>query len=320
MTPSEGSPSTPSLIVANNLVIDLETSQVAEKLADHSVPFILLKGPSVSSWLYSVGQRPYGDIDLLVETSDVERVGSILRTLGYARRVDVPVARLDPTDRPPYAFSWRKGDLLIELHQTLVGIGATPERAWSLLSAGTDEIRLEGTRVPILSEAARTLHLALHAAQHGRAVEKSIEDLRRGLTRLEVSVWTAAHALSKELDAEAAFLNGLALLPEGEQIVAQLGAVVPRSLDVELHAAHARSSARSIEWFRSLSPSKRIRWVARKVVPPASFMRVWHPLARSGGPGLMLAYLWRPLWLVKELALGLLDRRRVRRRLGDKDR
>jgi hypothetical protein len=34
-------------------------------------------------------------------------------------------------------------------------------------------------------------------------------------------------------------------------------------------------------------------------------MRVWQPLARRGWWGLVVAYLWRPLWLAAKLPRGL---------------
>jgi hypothetical protein len=36
-------------------------------------------------------------------------------------------------------------------------------------------------------------------------------------------------------------------------------------------------------------------------VPTPAFMRHWFPQARRGPLGMVLAYLWRPLWLVLRL-------------------
>jgi hypothetical protein len=38
--------------------------------------------------------------------------------------------------------------------------------------------------------------------------------------------------------------------------------------------------------------------LAREVVPTVKFMQWWSPLARRGRGGLLLAYLWRPLYLI----------------------
>jgi hypothetical protein len=56
----------------------------------------------------------------------------------------------------------------------------------------------------------------------------------------------------------------------------------------------------------------KLRFVARHLVPPAGYMRVWLPIARRNRAGLALAYLYRPLWLAKGLVPALLARRRAR--------
>ena len=244
----------------------------------------------------------------------------MLKEHGYERRVDGVVPPSDVLDRPTYAFSWRHPDgFLVEIHQTLVGVRVPPATAWSILSRDLHHITVAKEAIPAFSVPARTLHLALHAAQHGLGVAKSLEDLRRGLAKEDIEVWRSAHRLAFELDAEDAFTNGLALIPAGKAALKELAPDAEPSLDVELHAAHARSSARSLEWFRYLSSGDRLRWLARKVAPSPAFMRLWHPLARVGRGGMALAYLWRPFWLLKELGLGLKERRRVQRELMRRD-
>jgi hypothetical protein len=139
--------------------------------------------------------------------------------------------------------------------------------------------------------------------------------LGRGLAALHIEIWRQAYDLATRLDATEGFVDGLALVPKGIVLLDELGIAVTRSLDVALHAAHARSSARSIEWFRHLPLAKKVRWFLKKSFPTPQFMRLWHPLARHSGWGLALAYIWRPVWLVKELPMGLIERRRVRKEI-----
>jgi hypothetical protein len=53
-----------------------------------------------------------------------------------------------------------------------------------------------------------------------------------------------------------------------------------------------------------------------KLVPPATFMRKWSRLARRGRIGLLLAYLWRPLWLVGRTPRAMAQWRQARRAAG----
>ena len=277
---------------------------------------IVLKGPAIAQWLYETAEREYGDVDLLVDPGRLRDVARILRSEGYRRRVDLEPEPVSRVDRATYAFSWHRPDgVLVEVHQTLVGVNAHPRVAWDVLSRTRVELDLAGRRVSILGTAARAMHLALHAAQHGSTVEKPLEDLRRGLAKERLDVWHNAYELAVELEAVEAFTNGLALVREGEEMLGRLGVVNEPSLDVALHSAHSRSSARAIEWFRRLPPRDRFLWLAHKIVPTPRFMRLWHPLARWNWAGLVLAYLWRPIWVAKELVLGLVDRERVRREM-----
>ena len=302
---------------AELLRLDVEAVRLISQLSTSGIPAVLLKGPAIAHWLYEdTSERSYGDIDLLVSPDHVEEAGQVLASGGYSRRVDEPGVDL-ADDRATYAFSWRSADFLVEIHQTLVGIKAPPADAWAQLSQSPSEISLAGGRVQALNEPARALHLALHAAQHGSEVEKSLDDLRRGLDRLDIETWRGAQELAARLDAQEAFTSGLDLLEQGRTTLLTLGMQHTPSLDVALHAKGARPSARALEWFRRIPRGRRVGWVARKIVPPAGFMRVWHPLARRGSFGLVAAYLWRPFWLAKELVLGIIERRRVRATLEE---
>jgi hypothetical protein len=54
------------------------------------------------------------------------------------------------------------------------------------------------------------------------------------------------------------------------------------------------------------------RYVARKLAPPADFMRFKYPWARRGAAHLALAYLYRLLWIARWAVPGFLAWRRAR--------
>lgn len=49
-----------------------------------------------------------------------------------------------------------------------------------------------------------------------------------------------------------------------------------------------------------------MRIATEKAFPTPPSLRSWKTLARRGAPGLVLAYAWRPLWLVWKAPRGLL--------------
>lgn len=265
-----------------------------------------------------MGERDYIDTDLLVAPIDLERAGACLSACGYHRKVDEPEVSL-PGDLATYAFSWRRDGFLIEIHQTLVGVRAPPESAWRVLARDPQELVIEAGTVPVLRPPARAFHLALHAAQNGVDNAKSLEDLRRGIEVLPLDLWRESSSIAAELDAMDAFSAGLALLPEGKRILDSLSIAPTPSVAVQLHASGVRQSAKTLEWMRALPRKRSIRLATSKLVPPPGFMRRWHPLARRSRVGLTLAYLWRPLWLIKELVLGIKERRGVLKQMKSRE-
>ena len=55
---------------------------------------------------------------------------------------------------------------------------------------------------------------------------------------------------------------------------------------------------------RAESLRARLTILRHKFAPPPAFMRHWSSRARKGRLGLVLAYLWRPLWLLARLPAG----------------
>src|SRR5439155_5327183 len=122
--------------------------------------------------------------------------------------------------------------LFVEGHRTLAGVAVPSDAAWTVSSQETEQMLVGGVSVEVLAAPARALHVALHAAQHGRRSEKTLTDLRLALEKLPYGVWEQAATLAARLEATPAFVAGLALLPEGDAIVERLD--LPRERPVEV--------------------------------------------------------------------------------------
>jgi hypothetical protein len=284
-------------VAGANLRIDVVTVEAARALSDAAIRCVLLKGPTFRDWLYPDGSRTYCDTDLLIAPDRVDEAGDVLKGLGFEDDGSEALAH----DRPWYARVWyRSRDVVrIELHRTLVGIGAPPEQAWRILCGHTEKMQLRGSEIEILDEPARAVHVALHAADH--CAGRPMEDLSRALDRLPLAVWRDAASVARRLDATAAFGAGIRLLPAGGHLADELGLPENDSVEVALRVMGARPSALALERLATIrGPRSKVAFVIEKTIPPAAYMRSWSRLARRGRAGLLLAYLWRPVHVVKE--------------------
>ena len=298
--------------VALTLVVDGVTAEVWRALGDTRIPAILLKGPSISRWLYDrTAVRAYGDADVLVDPARLEEARRLLFRLGFEPRT--PLIRGD-RPRPSGAWLRPRDRATVDLHSSITGVSVSPEAAWRILRENVEPFDVAGVEVDVLTIPARSLHVALHALQHGPRERKPMEDLRRAVSRVPTETWAEASALAGSLAAVQAFAAGLRLDPAGAQLADRLG--LPREVTVEvaLRARGVPPGTLSVDWLmtRQGFPAK-AALLARKLLPPPSFMRQWLPLARRGPLGLALVYLWRPLWLAWRTGPALVAWTRVRR-------
>jgi Uncharacterised nucleotidyltransferase len=315
MTSPPGAVPTPAVLATvRRLAADALASEVIEVFREKGIRSILLKGPATTRWLYGGddGVRLYRDVDLLVAPSEFTRAESVLEGLGLAYHL----AAVAPDEQVPHARRWiRPGQVVsLDLHRTLPGVGVDPDATWSALSERTDTCDVGGTEAEILSEPARTLLLALHAASHGIRAPQPLMDLRRGLAVVDRSVWAEAETLAKRLGCDASFAAGLLLLPQGAEVAALIGAPIRRPPEVALRATSPPETAFGFERLAAARGWRaKARLLGREVVPTRSFMRAWSPLAARNRVGLGLAYVWRPFWLLLHARAGLNAWRRAQR-------
>ena len=122
---------------------DLVAAEVTEAFRGAGIRSILLRGPSIARHLYGAGDsRSYEDTDLLVAPVAMAAAEQILADHGFTHRA---VLSQHPDDRPPWARTWKRADGgNVDLHRTIVGVGATPDETWKVLGERyTDRQRVE---------------------------------------------------------------------------------------------------------------------------------------------------------------------------------
>lgn len=301
-----------------SLQIDVFTVEVVRELKGRQVRALLLKGPSIASWLYDRGEsRPYVDADLLVDPGQLEAAAEVLTGLGFERSADQSVGE---SFAEPHAVTWLRDrdSAAVDLHWRLPGVSADPHIAWQRLSAQTEPIRVAHSELEALPEAGRALHLALHAIHDGREGRQSMSDLARGLERLDEATWRSATQLAEDLDAVMPFSAGLRLTAEGAALADRLSlpsrvperwvlwGQTPPPGALRLHELGAAPGIRG-----------KARFLAATLVPPPSYIRALYPDARGGTGALLRAYLRRGAAGIRSAPSAIRALRRARRETGE---
>ncbi len=290
----------------HRLRLDAATAEVFGRFEHARVNAVLLKGRSLSDWLYEAHEvRPQADCDLLIPPSDLVRAEEILTSLGFERD-------WDDTGMPSWwrehAGEWRRqrDDAVLDVHRTLAGARVDPNQSWEVLSRNPAMITVAGRQLPALDIPARALHVALHAAHHGVGPTRPLEDLKRALRTADEGVWRAAAELAAELAAIDGFTMGLQLDPRGTALAKRLDLPARPSTRAILHASSPPPVALGFEQLASAEGARaKLAVVTRKLVPPTEFIRHWDPRAENSRRALVQAYLWRPLWLLARAPRGL---------------
>jgi hypothetical protein len=302
--------------VADKLRIDAATAEVLDRLDAVGASGVLLKGPSITRWLYDdEGTRFYTDCDLLIRRRDIGTAERVLEELRFSRRLDERA--LPGWWREHGAEWWREADrVLVDLHRTLPGIGVDLDEAWSLLVEPEETLLVAGYPARVLPRAARALHLALHAAHHGSGWVRVLADLDRALERTDESLWRDAARLAERLGATGSLATGLRLTPAGELLAGKLGLPADTSTHTMLRASTPPPVALGFEQLahaRGIRERASIVWW--KLFPPAEFVRHWAPSARKSRVALAWAFVRRPFWLLRNAPKGARAWRAARRRV-----
>jgi len=290
--------------------VDLVARVLFEEITAEGGEAILLKGASFASTLYEDDEAPRlsVDVDLLVPAGALEVVASVLHRRGYFAS--------GSRARGDHATTWRREGLpAVDVHDTLGGLRAPPERVWKALRKHRRPLQVAGGSIPTLDLPALALHVAVHATQHGQATGRTITDLQRALVRIDDADWCLARELARDLDGLDSFATGLRLVPAGRELAERLG--IP-PVDSAIAAARAENASGRARLLAHVSDARglsaRLWWIRWAIVPPRVVMREWYPDQPLG-----TAYIVRrPLRVVMRTPRAMRELKRVRRATRDR--
>jgi hypothetical protein len=164
--------------------------------------------------------------------------------------------------------------------------------AWEGLAARRTWIEVGGRRATALDHAGQAMHLAMHAAQHGPAFQKHLDELALALARWPAGVWDSAALLAQEIDATEAFAAGLRLLPEGAAVAARLA--LPSTAELDWTLRHRPKRPRGTFHLQALADAhgagERLRILRHSLLPSRAWITTQHPWARAGELRVIAAY------------------------------
>jgi len=142
--------------------------ELAAAFEGAGIGYVVLKGSAVAHASYpDPSWRPFGDLDVLVKSTEFEQAIRVLAQLGFRRRFAEPrpgfVQRFGHT-----ALHVGEGGAEVDLHRALI---AGPFGQWMKsdeLFEMTDSFRLGGRDLPRLSDSALLLHACVHASLGAR--------------------------------------------------------------------------------------------------------------------------------------------------------
>jgi hypothetical protein len=289
--------------------------------AGADIPVVALKGAELCAMgLYGPGERPMGDVDLLVRSTDLGRTTHLLESLGFQESGSTPRHRLliPAGDQLPAGGLGERADnhLKIELHERII-------ESLPLMTVDVTERLYPLQSHPGLnrypSRAALMIHLLLHAA--GAMAYRSLRllqlhDIALLSARMTDADWDEALRPS---DGEASHWWACPLvvmtaryyptaIPAHVLVAAQAGCpyllgrfVRRRQLsDVSLSSLRIKAFP-GIEWSRS--PSEAARYIVSRVLPSRELRELRSQVERTRTSA--AATRWQQLSQVRRMLLWL---------------
>jgi hypothetical protein len=306
------------------LLLDAVAVECISTLRTEEIRAILLKGPVTAQLYWGPDSRTYSDVDLLVAPDEFPRALRTLEGMGFRNLVKardtLEGAHAVPLrlERPSVAGRTQfPAGLPVDLHWSFHGIGASGEVFWTVVAEDAEQMVVSGTEVDVPSETMGALLLALHATSAGTSFKKPLKDLDRALERLPADIWMDARRLAARLDSVPRFAAGLSTRPLGRKLELSGTADARSALHTEGAPPPLADAFVRVSTTRGVGP--RVRLLARGLIPTPASMRLHWRLAQRGSVGLVLAYIYRTVWLLAKLPSALRAQARARRIAGAND-
>ena len=154
----------------NNMSRMEEFMALLDVLESAKIPVIPFKGPVLAHRYYEdLAFRQYGDLDLLVHRSDIQRVKAVLQDRGYVPLRDLTAKEEEAfiDSQMAYEFVHEEKRVIVEVHWSLLhaihGVRLSPETIWQ----NSRTMHMGGRPIRAFAPSDLIVYLTAHGTKHG---------------------------------------------------------------------------------------------------------------------------------------------------------
>ena len=216
--------------VRRNLLLAGELGQLLESFDSHRILALPFKGPTLALSVYGdLSLRPFGDLDILVRSSDVPRSETLLRDRGYA-----PQLALSPSQEAFHRRWYYERGFVHSQHGFRVEIqwnvipkyfaAPLPDDLWTSMRP----LQLGNWKVNVMSAEHLLLLLCVHGTKHFWSELRWLVDVAELVRSSEPFDWDRVVTRARQHGCLRILLLGLALARD------ILEAALPNGIDAEI--------------------------------------------------------------------------------------
>jgi len=197
-------------IVQKNILFATQLIELTNLLNKNSIDVISIKGPTLAKLAYGdITLRQFGDIDILVRESQIQKVDEILKRYGYQSLYRDGILSnqicLDKLIDIGYIYNQT---ILLEVHWRLLESKHNGDMALNKPFDSTQSIDINTTTLYTLSNELLLIYVALHGAKHAWSRIGWVCDIDRLVRRGDIE-WQTCIDMARESKMQQALYIGL---------------------------------------------------------------------------------------------------------------
>ena len=158
-----------SQIARRNMLMSAELIQIIKLFEENGIEALAFKGPALAQRSYGdITLRQFGDLDILIQGSDVSSMIDLLIANDYRPTIDLGREMKDRLIHTLNVIGFYKSaaNILIEVHWELLSKNYAVTWDANALWAQTETVTINNTKIPVLPSEEQLLYLCVHGSKH----------------------------------------------------------------------------------------------------------------------------------------------------------